>query len=76
MAVDPWCVIVIRAWVERGEFRARMLVAGDQEGVAACGTEQEVGDQLTQWLGHLVDRRGADGAGSEGPSRRPPPRPL
>jgi len=69
MAVDHWCVVVVRAWVEAGQPRVRMLMTGDQEGVATHGSVLDATEQLDEWLTAFVENAREDAAATQ--RRRP-----
>jgi hypothetical protein len=62
MTLSPWCVVIVRCWIEHGELRVRMLVSGDIEGVATHASVAEASEQLAAWLTSVmsaVDKGGA-----------------
>jgi len=65
MTVDHWCVVVVRAWVEAGQPRVRMLMTGDQEGVATHGSVLDATEQLDEWLTAFVKNAREDAAATQ-----------
>lgn len=65
MVGDRWVVVLVRAWCEGDQFKAR-LICSDRDGkteVGTVGSPAEASRQLSNWLERLP---------SQGPRTSPP----
>jgi hypothetical protein len=55
VAAKPWCVVVVRAWVDSEGLRARLLTSGPGgDRVVVVRSADAAGQQLAAWLAALA----------------------
>ncbi|MGH9214707.1 MAG: hypothetical protein ACRDZS_00485 [Acidimicrobiales bacterium] len=64
MAAPPWCIVVVRAWLEDEGLRARLLTSwpGGEQAVVVTSADA-AGQQLVAWLAALAASPAGDAGG-------------
>jgi hypothetical protein len=63
VGAPPWCVVVVRGWIDGENLKVRLLASGDVEGEAVCGSVAAASEQLAAWLSSLDEQREQHRAG-------------
>jgi len=53
VAAAPWCVVVVRGWIDGEGLKVRLLACGDVEGEAVCRSAASASEHVAQWLASL-----------------------
>jgi hypothetical protein len=70
MGYDPWVVVLVRAWTEGGQLKARLMCAGldGETEVAYAGSPAEAAQRLYDWLADRLSGKGRDGLPASTPA--------
>jgi hypothetical protein len=71
VAPPPWCVVVVRAWIDDHDLKVRMLASGDVDGVSVQHTVAAATEQLASWLASLPREGLAGDAAGDVPETPP-----